>query len=502
MKISNQSILVRGFAAAMAAIALLPSQSQALVVGRPITWIAPGIPTATDGSARTKPNRTVFITLNANAVGHEMLNYSIVTLPRHGQLHDQGFIAYTQDGSQVGGADMLTTGPQTGGPAMGTPDMSITIALPPSSFFGSQYQSYTPNKDFVGTDSFTFKATNSAGVSNTATVTVTVTNDNIAPVATAQALSVKWGNKLWIYLAGTDADQDFLNYAIATQPTKGILRIPNGSDYGQIVVPMGSIDFPGGGIHPFDPIPGVFIYEPGTCICPATDSFTFTASDATTTSPAETVTITIRGANSAPGPVLALTPAVDAWTKDGILTIIANNNKTAEVVLDASESTDADGDMLWASWFKRTVKGKPAPNVRLAATEEAIAWGLIANTQLKVGNHTIVGKVSDGEAESENSFQVKVITPNEALSRLGMALRNMRSTAASRGKLVVPLGRAAELCRKGNFAKAAEQMTAFNALVMTNLGTKNPTEAAKLIDLGSAIMEALVPTVTIPIRIQ
>ena len=42
---------------------------------------------------------------------------------------------------------------------------------------------YTPNADFNGTDSFTYTASDGTAASNVATVTITVTGVNDAPVA-------------------------------------------------------------------------------------------------------------------------------------------------------------------------------------------------------------------------------------------------------------------------------------------------------------------------------
>ena len=42
---------------------------------------------------------------------------------------------------------------------------------------------YTPNANFNGTDSFTYTASDGTAVSNVATVTITVTRVNDAPVA-------------------------------------------------------------------------------------------------------------------------------------------------------------------------------------------------------------------------------------------------------------------------------------------------------------------------------
>ena len=46
---------------------------------------------------------------------------------------------------------------------------------------------YTPNADFNGADSFTYTASDGAAASNVATVTITVTGVNDAPVAVNDA---------------------------------------------------------------------------------------------------------------------------------------------------------------------------------------------------------------------------------------------------------------------------------------------------------------------------
>src|SRR5207248_2096429 len=49
---------------------------------------------------------------------------------------------------------------------------------------------YTPNTNFSGTDSFSFKANDALLDSNTATITITVNASNTAPVATDDAYSI------------------------------------------------------------------------------------------------------------------------------------------------------------------------------------------------------------------------------------------------------------------------------------------------------------------------
>ena len=70
--------------------------------------------------------------------------------------------------------------------ADGTPFTAVLVAGPTNgtlSFNPDGSFTYTPNANFNGTDSFTFRAATGANSSNMATVTITVTPVNDAPVA-------------------------------------------------------------------------------------------------------------------------------------------------------------------------------------------------------------------------------------------------------------------------------------------------------------------------------
>ncbi|PIF04622.1 MAG: hypothetical protein CSA86_01185, partial [Arcobacter sp.] len=87
---------------------------------------------------------------------------------------------------------------------------------------------YTPNTDYIGSDSFTFKVNDGKLDSNIATVTITVNEDgvvvvNTKPVANNQTVSVDENTPKAIILSGSDADGDSLTYSIVTNPTHGTL---------------------------------------------------------------------------------------------------------------------------------------------------------------------------------------------------------------------------------------------------------------------------------------
>jgi VCBS repeat-containing protein len=158
---------------------------------------------------------------------------------------------------------------------------------------------YTPRSGFTGSDSFTYRANDSAASSNAAVVTITVTpavDSNRIPVANNDAYPAQENVTLTIAAAAgvlandTDADNNTLTAAIVSQPTNGTVSLASN---------------------------GSFTYQP-TAEFFGTDSFTYRASDATTTSNLATVTITVRPVDS--GARFAAVTAGD-FTAAGVLGI-------------------------------------------------------------------------------------------------------------------------------------------------------------------------------------
>ena len=140
--------------------------------------------------------------------------------------------------------------------------------------------SYTPNANFNGTDSFSYKANDGALDSNVASVTITVNSANDAPVAVDNVYNATVGTTLNVAAQGvlandTDIDGDGLNAVLAGAPALGSLTLnTNGS----------------------------FDYNPGGAVAGDVTSFSYFANDGTENSAlAATVTININAAiNAAP----------------------------------------------------------------------------------------------------------------------------------------------------------------------------------------------------------
>lgn len=132
---------------------------------------------------------------------------------------------------------------------------------------------YTANTNYFGNDSFTYTVKDQAGaVSNEATVTLSVTPINDAPVVEGQVLSLNEDDTLLVTLSGTDPDADVLTYSIVSGVSSGSLQ--QQSDTTWLYTP--NADFNG------------------------SDSFSFMANDGALDSNTATVSLTVNAVNDAP----------------------------------------------------------------------------------------------------------------------------------------------------------------------------------------------------------
>lgn len=102
---------------------------------------------------------------------------------------------------------------------------------------------YTPAKDYVGNDSFTYTIKDSGGlVSNVATVSISVVNVNRAPVAVDDDVELTSVAPVSIDVLNNDYDPDGDEISIVsvTNPSKGSVKIENGE---VIFTPEGTLAF-------------------------------------------------------------------------------------------------------------------------------------------------------------------------------------------------------------------------------------------------------------------
>ncbi len=151
-------------------------------------------------------------------------------------------------------ADVLLSGTDVEGTTL---TFSIVEAPQHGSLSGQGAElRYTPTTNFNGNDSFRVVANDGQLDSTPATISVTVTPVNDAPVANAQSLTAVEAQNLPVALTGTDVDGDTLQFTVTTQPHLGRLTgtAPNvvyeapvgvfGADYFEFVVSDGSVTAP------------------------------------------------------------------------------------------------------------------------------------------------------------------------------------------------------------------------------------------------------------------
>ena len=211
---------------------------------------------------------------------------------------------------------------------------------------------YTPNADYNGNDSFTFKVNDGTVDSEPATVSITVTAVNDPPVATAQSVTTNQDTEIAITLAGTDTDNDTLTHTVVDQPTNGVLSgtAPN------------------------------LTYTPNADYNGA-DSFTFKVNDGTVDSNTAIVSITVTAVNDPP-----VATAQSMTTKE---------DTAVSIMLEHAAASDADDGILTYTLVDQPRNGTLFPS-----------WGVIPTTLTYTPNANYNGadsftfKVNDGTVDS------------------------------------------------------------------------------------------------------
>ena len=185
-----------------------------------------------------------------------------------------------QDGSASGSEDTPISGTLV---ATDVDSPSLTYTLGAQAVHGNVVvnadgsYTYTPNLDFNGTDSFSFKANDGALDSNVATVSLTVSPVNDAPVAASGSASGNEDTAINGTVSATDVDNTSAPLSYDLVGTNG------GAAHGSVVVHAD----------------GTFTYTPASNFN-GSDSFSFKANDGALDSNVATESLTINAVNDAP----------------------------------------------------------------------------------------------------------------------------------------------------------------------------------------------------------
>jgi Ca2+-binding RTX toxin-like protein len=167
---------------------------------------------------------------------------------------------------------------------------------------------YTPAANYNGPDSFTFKANDGTVDSNVATISITVTPVNDAPVASSQSVTTAEDTAKNITLGANDVEGDSLTYSY-TQPVHGTVT---GTGPNVTYTPAANYNGP--------------------------DSFTFKANDGTVDSNVATVSITVTPVNDAPTVTVAAGQCVNDFRGLDNLTISDADTAVGSLTLSATSS--------------------------------------------------------------------------------------------------------------------------------------------------------------------
>ena len=216
-------------------------------------------PVAVATSASTTVNTATSVTLRGSDVDTcELASFTVTAPPAHGTL----------------------TGPTDNACVAGSPNTD------------TQTITYTPDNNYTGPDSFTYKVNDGSLDSLAdATATLTVTASNTAPTADAKSPSIVEDTPTPITLTGSDQETCDLTFSIVTAPTHGSLgAISNNAC---------------SGTGPFTDSASV-TYSPASNYNGG-DSFTYKVNDGAIDSAAATVTITVTGSTTSPRPTRSST---------------------------------------------------------------------------------------------------------------------------------------------------------------------------------------------------
>ncbi len=238
-----------------------------------------------------------------------------------------------------------------------------------------QYTTYTPTKDFNGTTSIIYKATDSdGGVSENKSITINVEGVNDAP--TTENYSVSTDEDLGIYSIpiteySADAENDDLVYIVTQIPTNGNLCQDGGAVCGTVIA-VGDTIVGENGTNSSQPV-----YEPNQDFN-GSDSFSWKVNDGEYDSNISTVNITVNPTNDAP---------VSSDTS-----IATRENVPVVVTFDAA---DIDGDNLTYSILTQPTNGT-------LSTGNNVDYAYTPNNSF-IGTDTFTYVANDGTVNSNTS---------------------------------------------------------------------------------------------------
>lgn len=240
------------------------------------------------GSVTLAADGSFTYTPNANANGSDSFTYQAFDGTAYSNIATVTITIEAVNDKPVADPQTLSTAEDTAlpivltGSDVETAEVDLVFAVTSGPAHGSisgtgKNITYTPALNYNGPDSFTFTVSDGSLTSDPATVSITVTADNDAPVAVEDSYSTNEDTLLTVPAPGIlgnddDVDDDPLTISVVTNVTNGSLNLSND---------------------------GSFTYLPSANFN-GTDSFTYKINDGTVDSNTVTVTITVNAINDRP----------------------------------------------------------------------------------------------------------------------------------------------------------------------------------------------------------
>jgi hypothetical protein len=157
------------------------------------------------------------------------------------------------------------------------------------------------------------------------------------------------------------------------------------------------------------------------------------------------------------------------------LLVISPNGLNAEVVLDASQSTDSDNNPLQFSWTENGV---------------SLATGVRTTNAFAVGTHTVTLVVSDGQTTDTETVTFEVITLSEGVAAVLNQIDSSDIPQRAKRPLVATLNSAISLLESGHTKGGINHLNALQHKISVQIARSNPELANTLIQAIQQILDA------------
>ena len=182
--------------------------------------------------------------------------------------------------------------------------------------------------------------------------------------------------------------------------------------------------------------------------------------------------------NIPPVAVANVSPLFAVLPNDTNLFILSPSNVNATVVLDGSQSSDADGDPLQFFWY-----ADGQTNLL-----NLLATGAVSTNLLPIGSHTITLVVSDGHDTGTAQVSFEIITPATAVGQLVQLVVDAELGNRNKQPLLASLLAAMAAFDRGDFTTALNQLSAFQNKVRAQIAPLNPGLANTFIGVSQHII--------------